>query len=282
MSKNQREAGTGKPPKETKLIDVLKDFVNIHNEELNDQCKDLNSIASSELKKSLGIERIVCPKSLSEHPIKLTKMDTTTGQFLRTLNSYACGYYNDKPYCEWVVALSGNTINVTRIVPPDWEERAKEKGYDTAEAQRLYYNANYKTEEYDVYSGSNWKNEEKADSSSSVVFLNYVKSAYRNENVIYCTTIYDDRIRPGSFCAIQGNAIMGRHSGRGGRSGSRLIHLTNQVVLFRVTGGVNFEFSTTEDSSMSLIGVIVNEDWTPPSKGNKDKGKSDLVATIKR
>jgi hypothetical protein len=33
------------------------------------------------------------------------------------------------------------------------------------------------------------------------------------------------------------------------------------MVLFRVTGGVNYEFSTTEDSSMTLIGAIVSEDY---------------------
>ena len=85
-------------------------------------------------------------------------------------------------------------------------------------------------------------------------------------NLLNVVTIFDSRIRPGSLCVIAGNAIMGRHTGRGGKSGSRLISTTNRMVLFRVTGGIQYEFSTTEDSSMTLIGAIVEEDYNLETK----------------
>ena len=73
--------------------------------------------------------------------------------------------------------------------------------------------------------------------------------------------MFDDRIYPGCYCQISGNAIMGKHRAGGGKIGSRILNYTNENVIFRSTGGIQYEFSTTEDSSMTLTGPVVKE-WS--------------------
>lgn len=272
----QRQTGTGgkNTIKKAYLIDILKDLAIAQNKDCELEAQGLDNIAKSSLKKSVMIQSIVCPKSLAkndEKKVLLSGAANTVGDLIRELNSYATGFDGSKSYCEWVVAINGTTLNVTRLIPLNWRGMAVAEGYNTEEQQVQYYEKNFKSEDYEIYTGEGWKQKTSGLSQNSVVYLNYVKSAYRTETVVYCSTIYDDRIRPGCLCVIQGNAIMGRHSGKGGKSGSRLIHLTNKLVLFRVTGGVNFEFSTTEDSSMSFTGVVVDEDWQKNTEENKEK-----------
>lgn len=286
LPESKKRQGTGGKENiiKAKLIDVLKDIATAQKEMTKAQLENsaMNPITKSMQRKALEINSIVCDTTCAETEVKLTPKEYTVGELLRVLNCYATDSDGTKSYCRWVIAINGNTLNVTRIVPPNWRAVAITEGNVTEEQQKNYYEKNFVKNEYIVYIGENWSQKSSWQGRGSVIYLNYVKSAYRTENVIHCSTIYDDRIRPGTFCVIQGNAIMGRHSGRGTKSGSRLIHLTNQLVLFRVTGGLNFEFSTTEGSSMSMTGYIVNEDYKPSDNQGETKNNNEISMSIQR
>lgn len=272
LPESKKEQGTGSKPKEVKakLIDILKKIADVHNETVARSAKVTsdNSIYVAKLNEKLYISSIVCDNNCADWPIVLDPGQYTIGSLLRKLNNYATDVAGNESYCRWKICMNSGTLNVTTIVPKNWRLVAEAEGNKTESEQTKYFNKYYKYNTYYIYTGDNWDKDVKWSDGSAVVYLNYVKSAYRNETVIHCSTIYDDRIRPGCHCVIQGNAIMGRHTGRGGKSGSRMISLTNQLVLFRVTGGVEFEFSTTEDSEMTLVGAIENEDWKPPQEGD--------------
>jgi hypothetical protein len=93
-----------------------------------------------------------------------------------------------------------------------------------------------------------------------VVPLNFVKSATRSECVIYVETLFDDRITPGCHVAIKSNAIMGKKFGssKGKNGGSRILNYldSEEPIVFRNTGKIEYLFSTTEDSYMKLQGPV--------------------------
>ena len=97
---------------------------------------------------------------------------------------------------------------------------------------------------------------------SSDISLYYITSAYRQETVINVTTLFDDRIYPGCNCKIVGSAIMGRSKTRSlAKDGSKITSYRNEMVTFRVTGKINYEFSTTNGNSMILQGPVVKDEY---------------------
>ena len=92
--------------------------------------------------------------------------------------------------------------------------------------------------------------------------LYYIKSAYRQETIINVTTLFDDRIHPGCNCKIVGSAIMGRSKTRSlAKDGSKITSYRNEMVTFRVTGKIDYEFSTTSGNSMILQGPVVKDEY---------------------
>lgn len=92
--------------------------------------------------------------------------------------------------------------------------------------------------------------------------LYYIKSAYRQETIINVTTLFDDRIYPGCSCKIVGSAIMGRSKTRSlAKDGSKITSYRNEMVTFRVTGKIDYEFSTTNGNSMILQGPVVKDEY---------------------
>lgn len=273
LPETKKKQGTGGKTTaiEAKLIEVLKKIADTHNETVAKSAKVTNANSRSVLKinEKLYINSIVCDEICAKWKVLLDPGQYTIGSLLRKLNCYETDKAGNESYCRWKISMNSGTLNVTTIVPKNWRIVAESEGKKTPKEQIEYYKENYINNVYKVYTGDSWQNSKNWADKGSLVYLNYIKSAYRTENVIHCSTIYDDRIRPGCYCVIQGNAIMGRHSGRGGKSGSRLISLTNQLVLFRVTGGVEFEFSTTEDSMMSMVGAIEDNNFKFVGSGNR-------------
>lgn len=98
--------------------------------------------------------------------------------------------------------------------------------------------------------------------NSSDIPLYYIKNAYRQESIINVTTLFDDRIYPGCSCKIVGSAIMGRSKTRSlAKDGSKITSYRNEMVTFRVTGKINYEFSTTNGNSMILQGPVVKDEY---------------------
>ena len=92
--------------------------------------------------------------------------------------------------------------------------------------------------------------------------LYYIKSAYRQETIINVTTLFDDRIYPGCNCKIVGSSIMGKSKTRSlAKDGSRIVSYKNEMVTFRATGKIEYEFSTTNGSSMVLQGPVVKDEY---------------------
>lgn len=263
-------SGQGSKKTSVKLITVLSGIAKVHNNNINKKkfkVNNKNAIRIAQINESLLINAIQCNPDIAEKSVTLPPGHYTIGDLIRKLNSCKTGGSGDNAYCEWKISVNAGVLDVNNIIPNNWREIAINLGYKSGEQQDKFYNSNFAEKPKLIYLVSEGKfdySEQKGSNEKEPpVFLNYIKSAYRTENNINVTTIYDDRIRPGCICVIQGNAIMGRHSGRGGKSGSRLIQTTNHAVAFRVTGGVNYEFSTTEDSSMTLVGSIYDDDFTP-------------------
>lgn len=92
--------------------------------------------------------------------------------------------------------------------------------------------------------------------------LYYIKSAYRQETIINVTTLFDDRIYPGCNCKIVGSSIMGKSKTRSlAKDGSRITSYKNEMVTFRATGKIEYEFSTTGGSSMVLQGPVIKDEY---------------------
>ena len=102
---------------------------------------------------------------------------------------------------------------------------------------------------------------ERTDNGSDIP-LYYIKSAYRQETIINVTTLFDERIHPGCNCKIVGSAIMGRSKTRSlAKDGSKITSYRNEMVTFRVTGKIDYEFSTTNGNSMILQGPVVKDEY---------------------
>ena len=250
---NGNKKGTG-----TLFVQGMKAIAQAYNKSLG------NDVLASKLKiKKIRYEGTT--KKINDKKINLIPGFYTIGDFIRKLNSYQTEKSGNVAYCDWKISIQPGYILVQNVIPENWRQMAIAQGNTTEDAITNFFMQNFgkaTVEEDDVNPDTGRFTSVKLNP----VVLNYVKSAYRTEVVLNVVTIFDSRIRPGSLCVIAGNAIMGRHTGRGGKSGSRLISTTNRMVLFRVTGGIQYEFSTTEDSSMTLIGAIVEEDYKLETK----------------
>lgn len=203
------------------------------------------------------INDIILPKDVQEWNVLLeANSPATFGSLLRRLNSYRFKN-DDKAGCVALsAAVSGNSIVVSKIVPDNWEELAAKQGCVTDVQKRDFFSKNYEGEMVRIKLNNNSSNGSASNSFGTIsnpVPLNFVIAAYRSENIIKVQTLYDDRIKPGVYCSIDSRAIMGKKSGR---SGTRILEVGKNTV-FRVTGNVQFEFSTTSVASMTFLGPTV-------------------------
>lgn len=154
---------------------------------------------------------------------------------------------NEQYMNPWKIIVNKGELKVCIVTPSD--PKLKEN---------KYFKLRESGGSYSVITSQTKAQGNKSDSQKAkVVELFYVNSAYRNETLINVTTLFDDRIYPGCLCAIMGNAIMGKNKG------SRLSKVTDEVVVFRITSNINYEFSTTQKSSMSFTGPqeMFDLDW---------------------
>lgn len=256
--------GLGKSAYFCQLLDFLEAFAKAYNKLLKENSN--GGIRSLNLSDNLLITAIKFPNSIENAQICVESGRKTIGSCLKDLNNMN-DFIDKMNGSRYKFYVYGGIIYVSKIPPSDWKQFAGETVKSEQELSDFYKN-NYLTEETKTryVAGAlteNGKSSTVSDENDryGAVKLNYVKSAYRNEVVIHAVTMFDDRIYPGCYCQISGNAIMGKHRAGGGKIGSRILNYTNENVIFRSTGGIQYEFSTTEDSSMTLTGPVVSE-WS--------------------
>lgn len=181
------------------------------------------------------------------------------GDLIREINTFAKDSTVDAPEGAYKVYVMGGSLCARRIPPKNWIQIAKSNGITSNQDLEDYYNSKYNNVQTNVYK----VNRDGSTQSTSSAFdtnvdLNFVKGATRSENIITATTLFDDRIYPGCYCRIRGNSIMGKQFG-GRRSGGRLLIYTDSEVVFRATGSIEYEFSTTEDNYMTITGPVIYE-----------------------
>lgn len=166
---------------------------------------------------------------------------------------------NEQYLNPWKVIINEGQLKVC-IVPPS----------DSKLNENKYFKERENGGSYSVVTTQTSSQGNETDSQKSkVIELFYVNSSYasgatREEVIISASTIFDDRIYPGCMCAIMGNTLMGRNRKKSvANEGSKLSKVTDEVVVFRATSNIDFEFSTTQKSSMSLKGpqILFNLDW---------------------
>lgn len=249
-SKNVKIMGSGgKSGNERFFIDVLVNLAECYNEMLKSNGE--GDVKKLNLSDNLLITSVKYPGSLELSQIKLEEtIHTTIGGLLKKLN-------NIKPLSSGAtcrVFIYEGSIIVEKVPPDNWKEIAMQNG--ATDLQEFFY-LNYLQDDLRCKGvGGAVPNLETAENA---VPLNFVKGAYRNETVVNVSTIFDDRIYPGCYCKIKGNAIMGKHRGGGKKAESRITNYTDVEVVFRVTGGIEYEFSTVLGSNMTLAGPVVSE-----------------------
>lgn len=230
----------------TSLPNIIKNLAELYNKSVK------TNIPERRLHDSLLIKNIVIDASLMDTNVVINQTKDTFLGFVRLLNSYS---ETGGTWVKYKIALTGKNILVTRQVPDDWQLLAVSEGKLTEEEQTQWFNETFMSPntvtinlESDMYT---------VDANKPIP-LNFVKSATRSENVITCTTMFDDRIYPGCTLKIKGTSIMGKvgHGGKSSQRGSRII-VAPEYVTFRSTGAIEFIFSTTEDSYMKIIGPTV-------------------------
>lgn len=173
------------------------------------------------------------------------------GAYLSFLNNKTVTI-NGVMYNVFKVFINQNEMNVSIVYPNDsslidseyFQERTDNGG------------------EYDVQNAVGITPANVVNGRSSDIPLYYIKSAYRQETVINVTTLFDDRIHPGCNCKIVGSSIMGKSKTRSlAKDGSKITSYRNEMVTFRVTGKIDYEFSTTNGSSMTLQGPVVRDEY---------------------
>lgn len=261
-----KNRGRAPSTKLCQIIDFLQQVAKAYNKLLKEKNEE-NSIRKLNLEDHLLITAIKYPSSLESRTFTPELGIKTIGQLLKDMNNIQdlTDVINGSRYKFFVY---GGVIHVQKIPPDNWKMLAGNTVKSEAELS-AFYTENYLTEKTLVRYISDNTFDEKGNRISDAeenayydaIKLNYVKSAYRNEVVIHAVTMFDDRIYPGCYCQISGNAIMGKHRAGGGKIGSRILNYTNENVIFRSTGGIQYEFSTTEDSSMTLTGPVVKE-WS--------------------
>lgn len=259
-------SGTGgKNGSKKDIIKFIKELAEVYNSKLDE--RDAKATGKNDLKAGnlIKIKKIRYPKVLKEAKFSPPTLRTTLKELMDSMNNISLG----KDVANFnggnlKIVITPGVLSVDIIPPANWTEQMKKNGIQ----ENNYVIELIKESFEDVIDesiGAYSNSFEIKDSRNSPIKLNYVKSAFRNEIIITCTTIYDDRIRAGSYCVIAGNAIMGKHAARS----SRIIKMPGQKVLFRATGAIEYEFSTTEDSFMTLTGPVVDEDYKEPNAAPK-------------
>ena len=217
---------------EKPLSTLLEEVARIYNENLDDKFKG-GSLDSYDMTiKSISIPN----KTIADTPIIMENYNGDIDGYLKILSSKSAVTINGQTINVWKAFVSENRLVVALVPPPneDWYE------LDIYQADDLSYGVKSKTVE-----------------------LFYINGAYRNETLISVNSPFDDRIYPGCLCSIMGNAIMGKSKTKSQSSkafGVRYMPLKDEVITFRATGKIDYEFSTTGRSYMALQGNMVRED----------------------
>lgn len=244
-----------------KMLQLVKELAKLYNEGLEsvEEYDDRGNRIKNRLnqKKEMEITAVAYDEDFKKVTISLPDGEYKLGELIRYINKMTV----DGSYRVFRTYISAGVIFIDKVVPRNWREIAVSEGNKTRDKQDEWYQKTYvdrlnqRKIEYINKDGY-----VESGKSENPVPLYYVKMAYRNEVVITASTIFDDRIYPGCYCLIRGNAVMGKHSSSKGR----LTQLTNQDVIFRATGAIEYEFSTTEGSSMTITGPVTK--LTEPAK----------------
>lgn len=256
-SKKKNSTGEGEQKSNAKwIVDVIQNWATAYNDGLPADSSGKMLPLYSELRISaINYDEEFDNK---EYKLSLPNGDFKLGSILKTINSQSFGGTS----CPWNVYTSMGVIYINRVAPQNWKDVAEKAGMTKEDELNDFYNTNYLGGKRKIRYVSNSST---VDDERKPVGLYYVKGAYRNEVVIHASTIFDGRIYPGCLCAIQGNAIMGRQGGKN----SRITQATDKTIVFRATGAIEYEFSTTENSNMSIKGPRLYEDYD--MMGNKPK-----------
>ena len=228
-----------------KLKDVLMEVCKMYNQSLPPRLKTGDT--------DLQIYKIIfdCKKHEDIEVDVGKNFSGNIGSYISFLNNKTVTI-NGVMYNVFKVFINQNIMNVSIVYPNDsslidneyFKERTDNGG------------------EYNVQNAVGNPPTNVVNGKSSDIPLYYIKSAYRQETVINVTTLFDDRIHPGCNCKIVGSAIMGRSKTRSlAKDGSKITSYRNEMVTFRVTGKINYEFSTTNGNSMILQGPVVKDEY---------------------
>ena len=229
----------------SKLKDVLMEVCKMYNQSLPPRLKTGDT--------DLQIYKIIfnCKKHEDIEVDAGKNFTGNIGSYLSFLNNKTVTI-NGVMYNVFKVFINQNIMNVSIVYPNDsslidneyFQERTDNGG------------------EYSVQNAVGIISANVINGSSSDIPLYYIKSAYRQESIINVTTLFDDRIYPGCSCKIVGSAIMGRSKTRSlAKDGSKITSYRNEMVTFRVTGKIGYEFSTTNGNSMILQGPVVKGEY---------------------
>ena len=229
----------------SKLKDVLMEVCKMYNQSLPPRLKTGDT--------DLQIYKIIfnCKKHEDIEVDAGKNFTGNIGSYLSFLNNKTVTI-NGVMYNVFKVFINQNIMNVSIVYPNDsslidneyFQERTDNGG------------------EYSVQNAVGIIPANVINGSSSDIPLYYIKSAYRQESIINVTTLFDDRIYPGCSCKIVGSAIMGRSKTRSlAKDGSKITSYRNEMVTFRVTGKIGYEFSTTNGNSMILQGPVVKYEY---------------------
>lgn len=253
------------------LKKICEDIITLYNQGIKTNTRaGTNPI----LYNSLRISVFEIDEELEDLEVELSSGDYKLGDFIRQLNSHATETdVNGFTYSKFKIVIDRGSMRVSTPIPSNWKKIALANGCPPANLSE-YFTKNYlnvKTNTYTVTAGALKKEQE-----CPVVPLSFVKSATRSECVIYVETIFDDRITPGCHVSIKSNAIMGKKFGssKSKSGGSRILNYldTEEPIVFRNTGKIEYLFSTTEDSYMKLQGPVDDsvEAKTWMSKGGEE------------
>lgn len=234
------------------LLEYLKKLATLRNDYISQNFNGPKKV----FKESTLINSIECPSDKASMDISVSPGLYRFGEALRKIGTMEVADESDPKYCKLKVATFRNSIIVTVIEPDDWEERAKKNGCVTDEQKAKFFSDNYSNDrQITIIGAPSLKSLKPIGTKDNPIRLNFVKAAYRSENVVFLSVMYDDRIAPGKFCTLSASAIMGK-----GSSGSKLFSRITEYgkdIVVRITGAVDFEFSTTDTSWMNFKGPVV-------------------------
>lgn len=237
---NEQDKSVGR-----KLKDVLMEVCKMYNQSLPPRLKTGDT--------DLQIYKLIfdCEKHEEINIDVGMNFSGSIGAYLSFVNNKTVTI-NGIMYNVFKVYINQNTMNVSIVYPKDSslleEEYFKERTDNGGE--------------YDIQDTVGITPANVRKGGSSDIALYYIKSAYRQETIINVTTLFDDRIYPGCNCKIVGSSIMGKSKTRSlAKDGSKITSYRNEMVTFRATGKIEYEFSTTGGSSMNLQGPVVKDEY---------------------